>query len=168
MRLKDINVTKIIFIVYCFILVWLVLFKFAFSFADIQGLRTVRSINLIPFYYVTDVGRLHAKEVFLNVIIFVPFGLYLNMLKVSWKKTILYGFLCSFIFEVFQFAFAIGASDITDIITNTFGTAIGTTLYAMIRKFFLNKEKIDKVINGMAVAALGGFCVLFLALFIAN
>ena len=41
---------------------------------------------------------------------------------ISSKNIILVGFLSSFTFEVCQFIFALGASDITDIITNTITT----------------------------------------------
>ncbi len=144
------------------------LFKIAFSFTDILWLRGTRSINVIPFYYDIDVGRFHMKEVIMNALVFIPLGLYLKMFHMSWKKTILYGCVFSFVLELCQFIFAIGASDITDIITNTLGTAVGVCLYALARKMFSDKQKTDKVINGIASIALLLFFSLALLLFIVN
>lgn len=64
----------------------------------------------------------------------------------------------SLVFEVTQYIFAIGASDITDVIDNTLGAVIGILLYLGMKKIW--KEKTGKVI-----AILGAVMeVLFLAL----
>lgn len=165
---KKLNVSIIIYVIYCLILIWLVLFKFAFSFEDIQWLQTGRRVNLIPFYYDTNVGHVHAKEVIMNAVVFVPMGLYLKMLAVSGKKAILIGVSGSLAFEVLQFVFAIGGSDITDIMTNTLGTVVGVCLYALLRKVFADKERTDRFINRMAVIALVLFGVVMILLFLSN
>ena len=90
------------------------------------------------------------------------------MFNTSWKKTIIYGCGFSFVLELCQFVFAIGASDITDIITNTLGTAVGMCLYALAIKVFSDTQKTDRVINGIASIALVLFFSLALLLFIAN
>ena len=162
------NTTKIIFAIYGFILIWIVLFKMAFSVDEIRWLQATRTVNMIPFYYDTDVGRIQTREVLLNVIVFIPMGLYLKMFALSGSKAILYGFFSSFVFEFCQFLFAIGGSDITDIITNTFGTVIGVCLYALLRKIFSNKQKADRFINRAASIALLIFCTLVVLLFLAN
>lgn len=167
MKLK-LNKTKAIFIIYFIILIWLVLFKMAFSLNDIQALYAPQSINLIPFYYSTDVGKIHIKEALLNVFIFIPFGIYLKMLNVSGKKAILFGCLCSLFFELCQLIFSIGAVDISDLITNTVGVILGVCLYAFLVKILKNKQKIDKTINIIATAILIIFISLSLLLFIAN
>ncbi|MGO5093840.1 VanZ family protein [Clostridium sp. LCP25S3_F10] len=43
-------------------------------------------------------------------------------------------FSISLIFEVSQYVFGIGASDITDIITNTIGKIVGMGIYMVIKK----------------------------------
>lgn len=162
------NATRIILILYCLILIWIVLFKMAISFSEIPWFARTRSVNYIPFYYDNDVGRFHIKEIVMNVLIFAPFGIYLKMLDLSSKKTILSGFIFSFVLELFQFVLAIGASDITDIITNTTGTAIGICLYILAKRIFADKAKTDRVINVLASIAILLFLTLALLLFIAN
>ncbi len=165
---RKLNVTKIIFLIYCLLLIWLILFKMTFSFRDIQWFSGTRSVNLIPFCYMTDVGNIQTKEVVMNVLVFIPMGIYLKMLTMSSKKAILFGFASSLLFEVSQFLFAIGASDITDIITNTFGTIVGVCLYVLLKKIFADKQKMDRIINGMAAIVLTLFGVLTVLLFLAN
>ena len=162
------NATRIIFIIYCLILIWIVLFKVSFSFSEILWFARTRSVNIIPFYYDNNVGDFHIKEVIMNVLIFVPMGLYLKMLDISSKKIILFGFIFSFFLELIQFVLAIGASDITDLITNTTGTAVGWCLYILAGKIFADKAKTDKVINVMASIAVSLFLSLAVILFVAN
>ncbi len=168
MKMKRNIATRNIFIIYCLILIWIVLFKTAFSFEEIHWFERTRSVNLIPFYYGTDMERFQMREVLLNVLVFVPWGVYLKMLDVSSRKTLIYGCGCSIVLELCQFVLAIGASDITDIITNTFGTIVGIYVYLIARKIISNKETLDRIINGMATIALSLFGMLAVLLFIAN
>ena len=69
------------------------------------------------------------------MIIFAPLGIYLKMLKTESSKAVKLYFVVSgisLIFETLQFIFGIGASDITDVITNTAGTAAGAGLYCIL------------------------------------
>ena len=107
---------KILFFIYLAALVWIIVFKLQFSISDIDR---VRSINFIPFKESVVVNHeINISEIINNAIIFVPFGIYLKMLKKDWSllKDFL-TFLCvSLFFEIIQYVFAIGRSDITDII----------------------------------------------------
>jgi glycopeptide antibiotics resistance protein len=61
--------------------------------------------------------------------------------------------------EICQFVFAIGAGDITDIITNTLGTVIGAGIYFLLTLIFRNRTKLDKILQILSftvtVAAVG-------------
>lgn len=165
--MKKLNTTKLLFGSYVFLLIWIILFKASFSFSDVKWLFGSRSINLIPFYYDRAVS-FQLEEVMMNVLIFVPFALYLKMLDVNSKKCILYGFLSSMVFESCQFLFGMGASDITDIITNTGGTILGVIAYIVLEKCFHNKAKINKVLTILAFIATILIILLGFLLFIAN
>lgn len=162
------NVAKIIFVLYCLILIWLVLFKFSFSFSEISWFARTRSLNLIPFYYDTEVGNSHIKEVVMNVLVFVPMGIYLKILDMPAAKTVLTAFIFSFFLELIQFVTTIGASDITDIITNTTGAVIGVCLYLLAKKIFVDKKRIAKVVNILASIFIFLFLSLAVLLYIAN
>ena len=129
---KQKRLSCIVFGIYFFLLVWLVLFKFATS---LSKLPSIRGINLIPFYYDQETSA-HVKEVLYNIIVFVPLGVYVQIFKEDWKiaKKCMVAFLISFLLEVVQFIFAIGASDITDIIGNTLGGIVGIFFCIVMKK----------------------------------
>ena len=146
---KQKRLSYIVFSVYLFLLVWLVLFKFATSISDIPS---IRGINLIPFYYDQET-RAHFTEVLYNIVVFVPLGVYIQIFGARWKPVtkIVFVFLVSFLFEVVQFIFAIGASDITDIMGNTLGGIIGILFCVMMKK--IAPKRFISIINvfGMSI-----------------
>lgn len=141
-------------------LAWIILFKFQFSIADLPHLR---SINLIPFGKSVIVnGTIDFSEIIQNLLAFIPYGLFIHIL---WEeKPILKQFLpiicTSFLFEIVQFIFAIGGSDITDIITNSSGGFLGIVLAIGISK--ISGKHWIKVIN--VISLIGA---ILLTLFIA-
>jgi glycopeptide antibiotics resistance protein len=115
-----------------------------------------RKVNIIPFSEPSILnGKTDPGEMILNVVIFVPLGIYAGMLFEKWtfgKKLLFFSFI-SFIVEGLQFILAVGASDITDIITNTIGAIIGLVIFKAIEKAFTNNVKAQKFIN--LIAAIG-------------
>ena len=78
MKRKLKRLVPVLFLIYLALLVWIILLKLQFS---LQDLDTGRSVNLIPFYYDKEIGTaFHLKEVLENLLIFVPMGIYLQML----------------------------------------------------------------------------------------
>ena len=154
--------TYFVFGIYLLLLCWLVLFKFATSIDEIPHLR---GINLIPFYYGSETS-FHASEVGYNVLAFVPAGFYFTALTGKKKAGILASFLLSVFFETVQWIFAIGASDITDVITNTLGGLCGLLLFVCMGK--LTSKYRMRIINilGLVIEVLG--CGLLAVLLIAN
>ena len=83
----------------------------------------------------------------MNCIFFIPFGLLLN---VNFKNTrflpkLAFIMCFSLTAELIQYIFAIGATDITDVITNTFGGFLGLIIYNVSIKY-MNHEKLDRII----------------------
>lgn len=135
------------FTLYLFMLIWLIIFKLDLQIPVPPWLRT-RSINLIPFSGSALVnGGLDLKEPLYNFLAFVPLGLYLSILKLPEKPwlRILAGFLLSIAFETAQYAFAIGATDITDLIMNTAGAAVGVLAFELL--FSKHRERAGTVIS---------------------
>ena len=145
------NLTRILFAVYFLILVWILLFKMSFS---LDELYKNRSINLIPFMGSVVVnGRIYINEIIDNILVFIPLGIYICMLKEDWSilRKISVGFFISLGIEVLQFILAIGATDITDLIGNTLGGIIGIGVFYLFSKLFKNKT--NKIINTLALIA---------------
>jgi glycopeptide antibiotics resistance protein len=148
------SLSKVALAVYLLVLLWLVLFKFSFDITFILEEHQMRSINMIPF-----TG--HLREMADNLLVFIPFGLLLgvNFKRIAfWQKLIVVLFF-SITIEVVQFILAIGVTDITDVIMNTFGGLFGLTLYAFRRKH-ANSEKLDHFISVVGLLLI----VLFLTL----
>lgn len=124
--------TGVVFGVYVAFLVWLVLFKLA---TNLEQIPCQRGINLIPFHYDQE-NSVHLKEVLYNMLVFVPAGYYFAAFLQ--KKNIFLGTAAaaalSLFFEITQWVFSIGASDITDLITNTLGGLCGVALFWLMGK----------------------------------
>ncbi|NMS88950.1 VanZ family protein [Clostridioides difficile] len=151
MKTRKYNITKGLFVVYIIILTWIILFKMQFDISSLEAMN-LRNINLVPFAGSLIVNnRVDISEIILNVVVFVPFGIYLCMLKEEWSfiKKVVPIFLASLIFETLQYIFAIGASDITDLIGNTLGGIIGIAVFVLFSKIFKNKT--IKIINILAL-----------------
>ena len=145
------NLTRILFAVYFLILVWILLFKMSFS---LDELYKNRSINLIPFMGSVVVnGRIYINEIIDNILVFIPLGIYICMLKEDWSilRKISVGFFISLGIEVLQFILAIGATDITDLLGNTLGGIIGIGVFYLFSKLFKNKT--NSIINILALIA---------------
>lgn len=162
MKKKSYCIVSILFLLYLALLIWIVLFKLQFS---ITALDRVREINLIPFYYKEEV-TFHATEVLENVLIFVPFGIYLCLIlrrsRLSSKLLFIAGM--SLLLELCQYVLAIGRSDITDLITNIVGGLIGVFLYNTVVCLFHNQKRVDQIIiiSAIIVTVIVGGGLLFL------
>ena len=147
--IKTNKLTSVLFVIYLIVLFWILLFKFGVQFSYMER----RSVNLIPFneLFIGN-GRLDLSEIILNILIFIPLGVYAGVLFRRWTlaNQFFFFFLMSFMFEALQFILRIGAFDITDIITNTSGGVIGLLIYKVVERLFNNRVRAQKFINIVA------------------
>lgn len=139
--------SRSLLVVYLLILIWVVFFKLRFSIASTLD-HHQRSLNLVPFGAPTIInGEISYGEAMWNVLFFIPFGLLLNVnfKKINFllKLSLIVG--SSLAIELIQYIFAIGSTDITDVITNTTGGFLGLVLYSVLNKFIGDKI-LDKII----------------------
>lgn len=99
----------------------------------------IRGISLNIFDIVNDF-RNSPLQVYFNILVFIPLGSYFYIRYKNLTKTLLYGFLITFSLETLQFIFALGISDILDILTNLLGTLIGYLFFTALTKFFSVKS----------------------------
>lgn len=158
------KLTSVLFVIYLIALVWIILFKFNMQFSYMGN---IRSVNLIPFNQPLVLnGKISFAEMILNIVIFVPLGIYAGALFERWtvRKQLFFVFLISLIIEVLQFILILGAFDITDIINNTLGGIIGLMIFKGLRKAFGNSVKAQKLIN--IIATIGTVFMISLLLFL--
>lgn len=132
-----------------------------------------RSINVIPFYSIKEYisgGTANLKKFAFsnlvgNVVIFIPLGIYLPLLKKDKRviTNLLFIFIVSLFVEITQGLLAIGASDIDDIILNCLGGWIGILGYKFLLLLLRDEKKVCTVIT--ILSALAGLPVLLYLLF---
>jgi glycopeptide antibiotics resistance protein len=112
----------------------------------------LRSVNLIPFKEIWSPNMsvsFNKTSILGNIALFIPLGIYLPMLfnkkKASITKHIVFIALVSLSFELFQYVFSTGVTDINDIILNTFGGFLGILMYNALT-FILKEDKAKKLI----------------------
>lgn len=157
---REKKVTFILLGIYLILLTWIILFKMQFSISQIGH---IRSLNLIPFGASVIVnGKLDIDEIVNNAIVFIPVGVYMGMLFPDWSfvRKLCPAAGLSLVYEVLQFVFALGASDITDLIMNSSGGAIGLFAFAVLSKIL--GKRTNRVLNILA-----GICTVLVIAFLA-
>lgn len=147
-------VSKTLLAVYLLVLLWLLLFKFSMHPGSVIANYHIQVINLIPFAGASNGNPL---EPIYNVFAFIPLGLLLsvNFYQTDFRRKLLFILLLSISVEITQYVLAIGRTDITDVITNTFGGYLGIALYDLGQKH-TDKDKLNRfiVIAGTILMAL--------------
>ena len=138
------RLTTVLFIIYLIALYWILLFKLGVRFSYMGERRT----NLVPF---SELFILTSENI-LNVVIFVPLGIYAGILFEKWLfgKKLFFVFLLGLLVEGLQYILRVGAFDITDIITNTLGGIIGLMIFKGLEQAFSSHVKAQKFTNKIA------------------
>ncbi len=132
-RLMTISIVSCI--IYLIILYWIVLFKMRTDFSDRPW---IRQIILTPFHR-KDISTLSKfAEALGNGVLMLPLGVYVSMFfkKMRFLEKVCIFFAVSFSFEIIQYVFWWGYTELTDIILNTFSGALGIWVYNIFRKTF--------------------------------
>lgn len=115
-----------LFVVYLVLLVWIILWKLEVpSIGAAAGLA--RPIKLVPYLPSGDFDASDPLEVLVNILLFVPFGIYLGMLAPRLRWWAIAGILIasSLALETTQHLLSVGSFDLTDVIDNTLGGLVG-------------------------------------------
>ncbi len=143
------KLTNFLFVTYLVILTWIIVFKMDLS-TLLLARYGYRNLNLIPFAGTAVYnGVLDYQEILLNVLCFIPFGVYMEMLfrKASWVQNLLVIGLVSLFYEVVQYSFMLGMADITDLLANGLGGAIGINIMYVLTSIWREKayERVNQV-----------------------
>lgn len=125
----------VLFVVYLLLLAWIVLWKLEVPWVGEAALLP-RPIKLIPFLPSVEAGASAPIEVVINLVLFVPFGLYLGLLAPSWQWWKMTGAFigASLALEITQHLLSTGSFDITDLIVNAAGGLAGLGLLTLVRR----------------------------------
>lgn len=143
----------LITILYLVLLFKIIIFKTLDSPMDLITGNYVhyKNLNLDPYIWDKNVSdSLNKINILGNIILFIPLTIlyrgHNNKTSKKFFKSIFIAFILSLVFEISQFIFQIGITDINDIIFNTLGGIIGSIIYSFM-SLFLSKDKVKKVIS---------------------
>lgn len=122
----------VLFGVYLVLLAWAVLWKLDVPYVGAAA-GLPRPIKLIPFVPSAGAGGSAPLEVVANMLLFVPFGIYLGLLAPAWQWWKAAGVFvaASLVLETTQHLLSTGSFDTTDIIANTAGGLAGIGLLTL-------------------------------------
>lgn len=143
--MKKLNCNKVLlissFLVYIILLLWVIVFKWTNYFSVTVSINNFRHLNLADrynacyewfFYY-------ELKDLLLNIILFLPLGIFYILLFKRKFLVIPVGFILIILLEISQFLTCIGMFNIYDILANMLGIIIGYILYLAFKKIYTPK-----------------------------
>ncbi|MES1169390.1 MAG: VanZ family protein [Leifsonia sp.] len=156
----------VLFAVYLVMLVWAILWKFEVPFIG-QAALLPRPLKLVPFVASGDYQASHPSEVVANVILFVPFGIFLGMLAPRRRWWQLAGIFvaASLVLETVQHLISTGSFDTTDVIDNTVGGLVGLGVLVLARRWL--GDRAGAVVTRVGLIA-GVVSVMAIAAFVAS
>ena len=105
-----------------------------------------RRVNLVPFrdliYYTSRRLSWYFWQALLNVVLFLPYGVFLKIGRRKIWVSALIGFGSSLLIEAVEYVANRGVFDVDDLILNTLGTVIGYLLAALF--FRIRRGKAEK------------------------
>lgn len=138
--MKETKFNKLLFIssftIYMLLLVWVIVFKWTLYYSVEISINNFRHLDLVtryqecfPWFFYFE-----ATDLFLNIFLFIPLGLF-YLLPLKRKYLILpIGFLLTLIFEISQFFTCIGMFNIYDLLGNMLGVSLGFILFNIFKK----------------------------------
>lgn len=105
-----------------------------------------------PATYLTALNEPSLYLIVFNILLTVPFGVYLRYyFQCSWKKTLLLTFLLTLSFECLQLSALFGyyprpyrLFDVDDLITNTLGGMLGYAITPVFAHFLVSRSRMDE------------------------
>ena len=142
---------------YLFFLIWIILLKLTINI-NYPNYIVSRGINLIPFNnFRKGLSLLAITKIWLTrglmALLYLPAGLFTSVIiKKSFILRLFISSSISLVFEILQWIFSIGISDITDYLLALIGSFLGIVLFILIEKY--SKKYTMNIINGFGITIL--------------
>ncbi len=146
-------------VIYILLLVWVIVFKWTNGEIVQDCILTFRRLDLFERYVACKpwFSELDLIDMVLNVLLFLPMGLYYILLLKRKYLILIIGFLLTFVFEISQFFTCIGMFNYYDILGNMLGCILGYVLFLLFNRF-VSRKFIDTV-NVVIIALFTPLCM---------
>lgn len=127
------RIVLVAFAVYLALLTWVVLWKLEVPWIG-EAAGLARPLKLVPFVPSGDAGASSTAEMLINLVLFVPFGLFVGALAPTWSwwKAGIAALVASLVLEAVQHLISTGSFDTTDLIVNTAGALVGWAIFVVV------------------------------------
>ncbi len=141
------NLLYFSFALYLILLVWIVSFKCNIQNTIFEVLYTYSKLPIEERFLRAFMGISDITQIVLNVIVFVPLGIYMPLLheKTNLIKGAFMALSISLVFELIQLFTCIGAFMLDDLVTNTLGFVLGYLIFKMLRR--VTTDKAINIVN---------------------
>ena len=153
------------FAVYLALLAWVVLWKLEVPWIGAAA-GLARPMKLVPFVPSGDAGASTPPEMLINLLLFVPFGLFVGALAPTWSwwKAGVAALGGSLMLEMVQHLISTGSFDTTDLIVNTAGALVGWVIFLAVRRATGERTaivmtRVCVIVAAVALAAVVAFVV---------
>ena len=156
------------FFIYIVLLIWIIIFKWTNYQAAQESIITFRKFNISERYIACKPSfwGFDIVDIVLNLLLFLPLGLYFTLLLKRKHLILLIGLLLTISFEISQFFTCIGMYNSFDIIGNVLGCVLGYVLFLFLRRFF--KQKVIDTTNIIITVLLTPVCFYAIIITIVN
>lgn len=131
-----------IFAIYLIFMIRIILLKDIPISRILDYTGRTRAVNMIPLYSIYDFlfsGTAGFKQIWTNILgniaVFIPLGMLVPVLfgRKKLSEAVIAGACVSIVLEIVQFVFALGISDVDDVILNVIGGITGWLIYRLIQ-----------------------------------
>lgn len=151
--------------VYLALLAWVVLWKLEAPWiGDAAGLA--RPIKLVPFLPSGDAGASPPAELLINLVLFVPFGLFIGALAPTWSwwKAGVAALGASLVLETVQHLASTGSFDTTELVVNIGGALVGWVIFVAVHRTARERTsvvmtRVCVIVYALALVAVVAFVV---------
>lgn len=153
--MKEIKCNKLLlgisFSIYIILLLWVIVFKWTNYFSVTVSINNFRHLDLAsrydacyPWFFYFEL-----KDLILNIILFLPLGIFYLLVLKRRFLVIPLGFLLIILLEISQFFTCVGMFNVYDIIGNMAGIILGYTFYLVFKKIYT--PKVVNILNSFVI-----------------
>ena len=155
-----------LFVGYLVLLTWIVLWKTEAPYVG-EAAFLPHPFKWVPFVSNAEAGPSEPGEVVANVLLFMPFGVYLGLIASRWRwwQSLVVFVAASLLLEIAEHYLSLGSFDSTDVIANAAGGLAGLGVLVLARRQL--GERTAEVVT-KAMAAVTVLSVIVLAVYVAS